>query len=57
MERKKIMTWTLTWLNVSVAILNARFQFLFKIILFAEIVIPSTQNILSNKQLLAKSKN
>ena len=57
MERKKIMTWTLTWLNVSVAILNARFQFLVKIIFFAEIVIPSTQNILSNKQLLAKSKN
>ena len=57
MERKKIMTWTLTWLNVSAAILNARFQFLVKIIFFAEIVIPSTQNILSNKQLLAKSKN
>ena len=57
MERKKIMTWTLTWLNVSAAVLNARSQFLVKIIFFAEIVIPSTQNILSNKQLLAKSKN
>ena len=57
MERKKIMTWTLTWLNVSAAVLNAMFQFLVKIIFFAEIVIPSTQNILLNKQLLAKSKN
>ena len=28
MERKKIMTWTLTWLNVSVAALNATFQLL-----------------------------
>ena len=28
MERKKIMTWMLTWLNVSVVALNATFQFL-----------------------------
>ena len=28
MERKKIMTWTLTWLNVSAAALNATFQLL-----------------------------
>ena len=28
MERKKIMTWTLTWLNVSAAILNTTFQLL-----------------------------
>ena len=28
MERKKIMTWMLTWLNVSAAALNATFQFL-----------------------------
>ena len=28
MERKKIMTWTLTWLNVSTAALNATFQLL-----------------------------
>ena len=28
MKRKKIMTWTLTWLNVSVAALNATFQLL-----------------------------
>ena len=28
MERKKIMTWTLTWLNVNAAILNVTFQFL-----------------------------
>ena len=28
MERKKIMTWTLTWLNVSAATLNITFQFL-----------------------------
>ena len=28
MERKKIMAWTLTWLNVSAAALNATFQFL-----------------------------
>ena len=26
MERKKIMTWMLTWLNVSAAALNAMFQ-------------------------------
>ena len=28
MERKKIMTWMLTWLNVSAAALNATFYFL-----------------------------
>ena len=28
MERKKIMTWMLTWLNVSAAALNATFQLL-----------------------------
>ena len=28
MERKKIMAWTLTWLNMSTATLNATFQFL-----------------------------
>ena len=28
MERKKIMTWTLTWLNVSAATLNTTCQFL-----------------------------
>ena len=28
MERKKIMTWTMTWLNVSAAALNATFQLL-----------------------------
>ena len=28
MERKKIMTWMLTWLNVSAAALNATLQFL-----------------------------
>ena len=28
MKRKKIMTWTLTWLNVSAAALNATFQLL-----------------------------
>ena len=28
MERKKIMTWTLTWLNVSASVLNATLQFL-----------------------------
>ena len=29
MERKKIMTWMLTWLNVSAAALNATFQLIF----------------------------
>ena len=28
MERKKIMMWILTWLNVSAAVLNATFQLL-----------------------------
>ena len=28
MERKKIMTWTLMWLNVSAAALNTTFQLL-----------------------------
>ena len=28
MERKKIMTWMLTWLNVSATALNATFQLL-----------------------------
>ena len=28
MERKKIMTWMLTWLNMSAAALNATFQLL-----------------------------
>ena len=28
MKRKKIMTWTLTWFNVSASVLNATFQFL-----------------------------
>ena len=28
MERKKIMTWMLTWLNVSAAALNATFKLL-----------------------------
>ena len=28
MERKKIMTWMLTWLNVNAAALNATFQLL-----------------------------
>ena len=27
-EKKKMMTWTLTWLNVSTATLNATLQFL-----------------------------
>ena len=28
MERKKIMTWMLTWLNVNAAVLNATLQLL-----------------------------
>ena len=28
MKRKKIMTWTLTWFNVSASVLNATVQFL-----------------------------
>ena len=28
MKRKKIMTWTLTWFNVSASVLNATLQFL-----------------------------